>query len=63
MHSIKRGVALAATLTLGFALAACGSSEDAETPEEVAAPAPVLTTAPTPTAAPLQAEIRGLVER
>ncbi len=34
------------------ALAACGSSEDAETPEEVAAPAPVLTTAPTPTAAP-----------
>ena len=27
MHSIKRGVALAATLTLGFALAACGSDD------------------------------------
>lgn len=34
------------------ALAACGSSEDAETPEAVATPEPVLTTAPVPTAAP-----------
>ncbi|MEL1250747.1 hypothetical protein [Aurantiacibacter gilvus] len=34
------------------ALASCGSSDDAETSDELAAPEPVLTSAPTPTAAP-----------